>query len=60
MSTEVPVRQRVTTTLRTERMPDGSWSTQMIVTGLVSEREADAALQHMQKLFCSAEIRGNQ
>ena len=50
------MRAAVTTTLRTERMPDGSWVAHMLVTGLPNERTADAAVAHMQRLFCGEEI----
>ncbi len=49
---------RVTTTLRTERAPDGSWFAHMLVTGLADERTANAAVAHMQRLFCGDEIKG--
>lgn len=39
------------------RYPDGSWGVAVNVTGLVSEQQAEAAMQHMQRLFCSAEIK---
>jgi hypothetical protein len=52
-----PLRSTVTTTLRTERMPDGSWVAHMLVTGLPNEQTADAAVAHMQRLFCGEEIR---
>lgn len=52
-----PLRSTVTTTLRTERMPDGSWVAHMMVTGLPTESTADAAVAHMQRLFCGEEIR---
>jgi hypothetical protein len=29
------------------------------VTGLTSEQQAEAAMQHMQKLFCGAQINEN-
>lgn len=51
-----PLRDTVTTTLRTEQMPDGSWCAHMLVTGLPNERTADAAMTHMQLLFCGKEI----
>lgn len=48
----------VTTTLRTEQLPDGTWCAHMMVTGLADERMADAAVAHMQRLFCGDEIKG--
>ncbi len=38
---------------------DGSWGVSVQLTGLVSEQQAEAARQHMQKTFCGAEINGN-
>lgn len=52
-----PLRGKATTTLRTEQMPDGSWCAHMLVTGLPNERAADAAMEHMQRLFCGEEIK---
>ncbi|MDT7835011.1 hypothetical protein [Aquabacterium sp. OR-4] len=49
-----------TTTLQTRQEPDGSWSAAMLVTGLADERMADAAVAHMQRLFCGDEIKGEQ
>lgn len=54
---DAPLKQAVTITLRTVKLPDGSWSAQMIVTSLPSEEVADAAVAHMQRLFCGAEIK---
>lgn len=57
-ATAPPLRETVTTTLRTQQMPDGAWVAQMLVTGLPDERTADAAVTHMQRLFCGGEIKG--
>lgn len=38
---------------------DGSWGVTVQVTGLTSEQQAEAAMQHMQKLFCGAQINEN-
>ncbi|WP_341744776.1 hypothetical protein [Azonexus hydrophilus] len=38
---------------------DGSWGVTVQVTGLASEQQAEAAMQHMQKLFCGAQINEN-
>lgn len=38
---------------------DGSWGVSVQLTGLVSEQQAEAAMQHMQKIFCGAEINEN-
>lgn len=37
------------------RYPDGSWGVSVQVTGLTSEQQAEAAMLHMQKLFCGVE-----
>lgn len=36
---------------------DGSWGVELTVTGLASEQQADAAMLHMQRLFCGDEIK---
>ena len=38
---------------------DGSWGVSVQVTGLTSEQQAEAAMQHMQNLFCGAQINEN-
>jgi len=38
---------------------DGSWGVSVQVTGLASEQQAEAAMAHMQKLFCGAQINEN-
>lgn len=38
---------------------DGSWGVSVQVTGLISEQQAYAAMQHMQQLFCGAEVKEN-
>ena len=38
---------------------DGSWGVSVQLTGLVSEQQAEAAMQHMQNLFCGAQINEN-
>lgn len=37
------------------RYEDGSWGVTVRITGLTSEQQAEAAMTHMQKLFCGAE-----
>jgi hypothetical protein len=49
-------REVVTITLRTEQMPDGTWCAHMIVTSLASESMANAAMKHMEQLFCGHQI----
>ena len=41
------------------RYDDGSWGVSVQVTGLASKQQAEAAMQHMQRLFCGAEISSN-
>lgn len=41
------------------RYEDGSWGVSVQVTGLASEQQALVAMQHMQTLFCGAEISEN-
>lgn len=50
------LREAVTVTLFTEQAPDGTWCAQMLVSGLPSESVANAAVAHMEKLFCGQEI----
>jgi hypothetical protein len=37
--------------------PDGSWGVTVYVTGLATQQQAEAAMNHMQRLFCGAEIK---
>ncbi len=46
-----------TISLRHVRYEDGSYGVEMTVTGLASEQQAEAAMQHMQRLFCADEIK---
>lgn len=46
-----------TFTMRPVRYEDESYGVEVIVTGLKSEQQAEAAMQHMQHLFCSEEIK---
>lgn len=39
--------------------PDGSWGVAVQVTGLASKQQAEAAMAHMQRLFCGHEITSN-
>ena len=38
---------------------DGSWGVSVMVTGLASQQQAEAAMLHMQELFCGPEIVSN-
>lgn len=46
-----------TITMRPVQYPDGTWGVELIVTGLASEQQAEAAMHYMQELFCAAEIK---
>ena len=54
----------MTATLRTEptvsigvdKAEDGTFTAQMLVTGLETFSQANAAAEHMQRLFCGNEI----
>ena len=46
-----------TISMRPVRYEDGSYGVELTVTGLSSEQQAEAAMQHMQRLFCAAEIK---
>jgi hypothetical protein len=46
----------VTISMRPVRYEDQSWGVELIVSGLSSEQQAEAAMQHMQRLFCAGEI----
>lgn len=39
--------------------PDGSWGVSVQVTGLASKQQAEAAMAHMERLFCGDEIKTN-
>lgn len=45
-----------TITMRPVLYGDGTWGVELTVTGLTSEQQAEAAMQHMQRLFCAKEI----
>lgn len=45
-----------TISIRTAKYEDDSWGVEVFVTGLNSEAEANAAADHMQKLFCAEGI----
>lgn len=45
--------------MQSVKYEDGSWGVSVQVTGLTSEQQAEAAMQHMQKLFCGASISEN-
>lgn len=38
------------------QLENGSWGVSVQISGLESEQQAQAAMQHMQDLFCSSEI----
>ena len=42
--------------MKSVQHPDGSYSVELTVTGLSSEDQANAVMQHMQRLFCGEEI----
>jgi hypothetical protein len=46
----------ITISMRPVRYEDQSWGVELIVSGLSSEQQAEAAMQHMQRLFCAGEI----
>lgn len=46
-----------TISMQSVQHEDGSWGVNLYVTGLQSEKHADAALDHMARLFCGAEIK---
>ena len=43
-----------------EQAEDGTYRAVMTVSGLLSERQAQAALDHMQRLFCGDEMEPDQ
>jgi hypothetical protein len=45
-----------TISMRPVEYPDGSFGVELILSGLVSMDQANAAMNHMQKLFCGEEI----
>lgn len=45
-----------TISMRPVRYEDGTYGVELTVTGLASEQQAEAAMQHMQRLFCGHEI----
>ena len=45
-----------TITIRSVKYDDGRYAVELTVIGLASEREAEAAMFHIQRMFCGAEI----
>ena len=45
-----------TISMRQLHLDDGSYGVALTVTGLASEQQAEAAMAHMQRIFCGAEI----
>lgn len=41
------------------RYDNGSWGVAVQLTGLTSKQQAQAAMQHMERLFCGAEIQAH-
>lgn len=46
-----------TITMRPVQYPDGTWGVELTVTGLTSEKQAEAAMLHMERLFCAGKIK---
>ena len=46
-----------TISMKPVQYEDGSWGVELVVTGLSSEQQAEAAMLHMQMLFCADEIK---
>ena len=42
--------------MRPVQYQDGTWGVELTVTGLTSEQQAEAAMQHMQRMFCAEEV----
>ncbi|ABM32262.1 hypothetical protein QRO11_15560 [Paracidovorax citrulli] len=55
MSTETPQALTPVVSLVWGEAKDGTYFAQMTVSGLTSEDQARAAMDHMQRLFCGAE-----
>lgn len=53
---------KVTPTISMEVVKDGSGSygVSLLLTGLHSQQQAEAAIAYMQQIFCGQEIRGDQ
>jgi hypothetical protein len=51
-----PINTQVTISMRHVQYPDKSWGVELNVTGLNSAQQAELAMQHMQRMFCSVEI----
>ena len=56
MSNEQPPRLEPVVSLVHNKSPDGTYFAQMTVSGFRTEAQAGAALDHMQRLFCGAEM----
>lgn len=56
MSNEKTPAPRPTISMHWIRLEDGSYGVQLLVTGLSSQAQAEAAMDHMQQLMCGQQI----
>ncbi len=59
VKTEITTRAATTMSMRWIENGDGSFAVEVLVTGLSSQPQAEAAMAHMQRLFCAGEISVN-
>ena len=46
-----------TITMRVVQYMDGTWGVQLELTGLASEKQAQAGMHHMERMLCAGEIK---
>ncbi|MDO9252578.1 MAG: hypothetical protein Q7U48_13645 [Hydrogenophaga sp.] len=51
-----PLRNTPTISIGVDKAEDGTFTAQMLVTGLETFSQANAAAEHMRRLFCGDEI----
>ena len=50
-------RKMETITMRVVQYLDGTWGVQLELTGLASEKQAQAGMHHMERMLCAGEIK---
>lgn len=50
---------RPTISMRSVKNSDNSFQVEMVITGLLNEQQADAALAHLERVLCASEVSTN-
>lgn len=56
LATPTPPQPQPIISMRSLRQADGSFAVELTVSGLASERQAQGALAHLQRVLCGDEI----